>query len=318
MRKEKRMKLKLLQLWLGDIPDYFWFHYETTKDIANVEFLIFTDTKLEVDSSNYKIISITKDEIERKVSSLLDYNYKIFNYRKINDLKSCLGELFEEYLVDCDYFGFYDIDTFFGDFKKWIFPFMGKYDVISFADSVFHDRLCGPLTIIKNTPDNIRMYRKKLDEFKNSLNSDDIHAFEEHQLSSILLENLNVKLIYDSTNCETNNGGKNTYEAYWSGNKVFVKNEEKLLYHFYRKNHTKFQKIGNTISAHYNKKIVEDFLWVVHFSENYESLLPYLINSIKKYSNRKCLLYSINYNPNFLFKTHSSYFVVLLTAQLFF
>lgn len=303
MQKKDRMKLKLLQLWLGKIPDYFWFHYETTKNIKNVEFLIFTDTDLVVDSKNYTIIPVTKDEIEKKVSSMLRYEYRIYNFRKINDLKSCLGELFEEHLIGCDYFGFYDIDTMFGDFQKWIFPHMGEYDVISFADSVFHNRLCGPLTIIRNNYDNLRLYRKKLIEFQNSLNSESIHAFEEHQLSQIFLENLKVKLIYDSTNCETLNGGKNTYNAYWSGNKVFVNNEEKLLYHFYRKNHTKFQKIGNIVSAFYDKKFIDDFLWVVHFSENYETLLPYLMDSIKKYSNRKCVLYSINYSPTFTFKT---------------
>ena len=297
------MKLTLIQLWLGNIPDYFLYHYETTKNLKDVEFLIFTDSDLVVDSPNYRIVPITKKEIEDKASSMLDYDCKISNIRKINDLKSCLGELFEEYLTDCDFYGFYDIDTLFGDFQKWVTPHMEEYDVISFADSVYHDRLCGPLTIIKNTYENVRLYRNRLPEFLNSLNSDDINAYEEHQLSQILLETLKVKLIYDSTNCETHNGGKNTYEAYWSGGKVFVKDEEKLLYHFYRKNHTKFQKIGNIISASYDKKLIDDFLWVVHFSEKYETLLPYLMDSIKKYSNRKCVLYSINYTPDFLFKT---------------
>ena len=297
------MKLKLIQLWMGQIPDYFWYHYETTKNLKDVEFLIFTDSGLIVDSPNYKIVPITKSEIENKVSLMLNYEFKISNIKKINDLKSCLGELFEDHLTDCDFFGFYDIDTLFGDFQKWITPYMEDYDVISFADSIHHNRLCGPLTIIKNTYENLRLYRNRLPEFLNTLNNDDINAYEEHQLSQIFLETRKVKLIYDSTNCETDNGGKNTYDAYWSGGKVFVKDDEKLLYHFYRKNHTKFQRIGNTISASYDKKFVDDFLWVVHFSENYETLLPYLIDSIKKYSNRRCVLYSINYTPKFLFKT---------------
>lgn len=299
------MKLKLIQLWMGKIPDYFWHHYETTKNLKDVEFLIFTNNDLFLDSPNYKVIQITPEELEGKVSSMLNIDYKISSIKKINDLKSSLGELFEEYLSDCDFYGFYDIDTLFGDFQKWIFPYMEEYDVISFADSIYHNRLAGPLTIIRNTPENLRIYRKKLDEFLATLNHADIDAFEEHQLSHILLESRKVKLIYDSTNCETQNGGKNTYEAYWSGGKVFVKGEEKLLYHFYRKNHTKFQRIGNTISAYYDKKYHEDFLWVVHFSEKYETLLPYLMDSLKKFSNRKCVFYSINYSPSFMYKTQS-------------
>jgi hypothetical protein len=115
-------KIVLMQLWLGEIPDYFWFHYETTKNL-NIDFLIFTDSELVVDSPNYKVIPITKDEVERKVSSMLDYEYKFKNLRKTNDLKSCLGELFEEYLTGYDFFGFYDIDTLFGDFQKLVMPY---------------------------------------------------------------------------------------------------------------------------------------------------------------------------------------------------
>jgi hypothetical protein len=167
--------------------------------------------------------------------------------------------------------------------------------------------LGGPLTIIKNTPENVRIYRKKLEEFILSLNNEDIDAFEEHQLSAIFLEYRNVKLIYDSTNCETDNGGKNTYDAYWSGGKVFIRGEEKLLYHFYRKDHTKFQIIGNSICAFYDKKYIDDFLWIVHFSEKYETLLPYLMNSIKKYSNRK--FYFI-FTPVIIIKLMRSFFLL--------
>jgi hypothetical protein len=37
---------------------------ETTKNLKDVEFLIFTDSGLIVDSPNYKIVPITKSEIE--------------------------------------------------------------------------------------------------------------------------------------------------------------------------------------------------------------------------------------------------------------
>lgn len=45
-----------------------------------------------------------------------------------------------------------------------------------------------------------------------------------------------------------------------------------------------------------NKKILlNDFYWVVSFSKNYEKLFHNLLSSIKKFSNRKCLILSINY-----------------------
>lgn len=289
-------KIILIQLWFGKIPDYFWYHIETTKNLENIDFLLVTDQDVDLKLQNYKVIKVTPVEIENKVSAMLNYEYKIENFRKINDLKSCYGELFEDEIANYQYFGFYDIDTLFGDFKKWIFPHIPEYDVISFADSLYHNRLGGPLTIIRNTYDFRRLYRKKIERFIETLNHDSIDAFEEQELNLICNENCKVKLIYDSTNCETHNGGKNTYDSFWSGGQVFVNNEEKLLYHFYRKNHTKFTKVGNIITTNYNKTILEDFYWVVGFSENYEKLFLNLLNSIKKYSNRKCIIYSINYN----------------------
>lgn len=288
-------KIILIQLWLGKIPDYFWYHYETTKNL-NVDFLVFTDSGLVVDSPNYKVIPITKDEVERKLSSMLNYEYKIINSSKVSDLKSCLGELFEEYITNYDFFGFYDIDTLFGDLQKWVIPYTKEYEVISHADELYCNRISGPFTIIKNTYENRRLYRKKIDRFIEISNINYVCSFDEQEMSEILIENCNVKLIYNSINCETHNGGKNTYDSYWSGGKVYVKNEEKLLYHFYRKNKTKLSKIGNLITATYDKVMVNDFYWVTSFTKSYENLFKNLLESIKKYSNRKCIIYSINYD----------------------
>lgn len=297
------MKIALVALWIGEIPDYFWYHYETTKNINNVDFIFFTDQNIELDATNYKVVITTKEEIESKLSIILNHNCFISNNKKFNDLKACYGELFKDYIIGYDYYGYYGIDTLIGDLNEWVFPFLPEYDVISFADEKYHNRICGLLTIIRNDEVINKLYRLKLDRFIDVLKNPNVDAYEEQELNQIFFENLKVKLLYGSSNCETNNGGKITYECIWSGNKVFVNGDEKLLYHFYRKNTTKIQRAGNIISARYDKQFVDDFMWVVHFSEKYETLLPYLMDSIKKYSNRKCVLYSINYTPSFLFKT---------------
>jgi hypothetical protein len=296
------MKIIFIQVWLGTIPDYFWYHYQTTKNLNGVDFILITDQSIDLDSPNYKVIPTTKTQLENKLSSILKSDCFIQNNKKISDLKACYGDLFKEYLVGYDYYGYYDIDTLFGDLTKWVFPYLNTYDVISYADEKYHNRISGPLTIMRNDGIINQLYRLKLERFIDVLKTPNVIAFEEQELNKIFFENTKVKLLYNSSNCETNNGGKITYDSIWYDNKVFVDKEEKLLYHFYRKDKTKLKQINNTIIAGYDKILIDDFLWVVHFSENYEKLTVNLIESIKKYSNRKCLLYSINYTPSTLFK----------------
>lgn len=293
------MKVILIQLWFGKIPDYFWFHYETTKNL-DINFLFVTDQEINLESQNYKVIKTTREFIENKLSLIFNNNFEIKNNKKVCDLKSSLGFLFEKEIIDYDYFGFYDIDTLFGDIQKYTNQYLGNYDFISIGDEVIHNRLSGPFTIIKNTDELRKLFI--CEEFLECHKNPEVQCFEEHILNKKIVGKYSIKLI-DSTNFSLTNGGILEYNALWSGGKIIVNFEEKMLYHFYRKKETSLTKVGSTISAKLKKKLVDDFLWVVHFSEKYETLLPFLMDSIKKYSNRKCLLYSINYTPTFLYKT---------------
>jgi hypothetical protein len=286
-------RIILIQVWIGKIPDYFWYHYETTKDIRGLDFLIFTDQDLKLDSKNYRIVRITKEYLELKLSSKLNSDIKIINNKKTCDLKASFGDLFEEYIKGYDYFGCYDIDTLFGEVYSNITDYIGEYDFITIGDEIFHNRLAGPFLIIKNTEELRTLYRKG--DYVGCMSKNDVECYEEHTLSELAMKYYKVKII-NSINCETINGGKNTYDVRWSGGKLDVNGEEKILYHFYKKNHTIFNKVGNQIFGRYDKKFTEDFYWVFGFTENYSQTIPYLMDSINKYSNRKCIIYSINFN----------------------
>lgn len=289
----------LIQVWIGKIPDYFWFHYETTKNLKGFDFLFYTDQKdLKIDSANYKVKYIDKEIIQTKINDVLGQEIQIKNNKKISDLKSSYGDIFKEDLDGYDFFGFYDIDTLFGDINSWISDYLDEYEIISFGDSVFHNRISGPFIIMKNSQKMRELYKLNKENFIDCFKNEDVNAWDEHAFFEIVKNNTKYKIIYDSINCETYNGGKNTYNATWSGGKIFINGKEKLLYHFYRKNHTNFSKIGNKIFAKYDKKYVEDFYWVAGFTENYSNLIYYLLESLNKYSNRKCVLYTINFNYN--------------------
>jgi hypothetical protein len=291
----EKNNILLIQLWLGKIPDYFWYHYETTKNLIGFNFILFTDQEIELDSKNYTVINTTKEDIELKLSGKLNYEIKIKNNRKTCDLKASFGDLFEEYINGYDYFGCYDIDTLFGDVYSSILPYLNKYDFITIGEETFHNRLSGPFLIMRNTKEIRTLYKKG--DFIKCLSNNEVECYEEHTLSDLVKETHEIKIV-SSMNCETNNGGKNTYDVHWKGGKLLIKGEEKILYHFYRKNHTIFQKVGNQIFGRFNKNFIEDFYWVFGFTENYSQTIPFLMDSINKYSNRKCVIYSINFDYN--------------------
>ena len=288
-------KIILIQLWFGEIPDYFWYHYETTKDILGFDFILFTDQNIKLNSKNYKVVNITKEDIELKLLEKLNYEIKIPNNKKACDLKASFGDLFKEYILDYEYFGCYDIDTLFGEVYKGIKNYLGHYDFITIGNETFHNRLSGPFLIIKNTEDLRTLYKNG--DYVGCMLNENVQCYEEHTLSDLAKEKYEIKIV-DSMNCETHNGGKNSYDVRWSGGKILVNSEEKILYHFYRKNKTILQKVGNQIFGRYDKKFIEDFYWVFGFTKNYSQTIPFLMDSINKYSNRKCIIYSINFNYN--------------------
>ena len=300
----------LIQIWFGPIPDYFWYHYETTKNLNGFDFLFITDQlDFNLDSENYRVMYLDKFSLENLLYVKTKHKIKISNNKKICDLKASLGDLFYNDIKDYEYFGFYDIDTLFGDINKINEYQIQDYDVITFANTKYHNRVGGPFSIIKNNEGLRKLYLN--DVFVDCFNNESVTCYEEHDWSDRVIKNYKLKII-DSTNL-INEGGKINYDVVWSGNKLYSNDKEILLYHFLRKNNTVLNKVGNKIFAKYNKTFLSDFCWVIGFTENYSQDIEYVMESLQKYSNMKCIIYSINFEykvPNdfitseqFIFRT---------------
>lgn len=278
---------------MGEIPGYFWHHYETTKNNPYIDFVFFTNQEIDLDAENYKVIKCDFAFIENLLVTKTGHSIKITNNKKCCDLKASFGDIFQDYTNGYDYWGCYDIDTLFGDINKYVIPNLYNYDVITIGNDKFHNRISGPFCIFKNQPQINKLY--DCQEFVECFRHEFVDCFEEGVLNSKMVGNYSI-LVLNDINCETDNGGKNTYNAIWKGGKVFSNEKEIFLYHFIRKNKTEFSRIGNIITAQYDKKYLEDFYWVVSFTKDFEHMFIGLFESLRKYSNRKCIVYSINYD----------------------
>lgn len=291
-------QIALVEVWLGKIPEYFKYHVETVGNMTCVDFYFFTnDTEYDfsfIKHTNFKYSYITEKSFLDAFNSISEVTIdKISHPKKIIDFKLAYFDMFETLIGEYPYVGIYDIDTLFGDINPLLKEYTKEYDFISVGDEIYHNRLSGPLLIMKNTKKHRDLIRT--DRYYETLKSDEIYGYGEQELSTIAMSEYKTKIIH-SMNTEINNGGKTTYDVCWSGGKLNVNGEEKMIYHFIRKNSTVFQKVGNQIFGRYDKNFVEDFYWVFGFTENYSETIFYLLDSIHKYSTRKCIIYTINFD----------------------
>jgi hypothetical protein len=65
-------KIVLIQVWLGPLPEYFQYHFKTIKDLNYIDFLFFTDQKVDFKSDNFKVHHIDKSKLEFKSTNYID------------------------------------------------------------------------------------------------------------------------------------------------------------------------------------------------------------------------------------------------------
>ena len=318
--KKSPSKILLIETWLGPLPDYYKFHKETiTKQHEIFDIYFFTDQKVDTSDlpSNYKVINLSIEELKTRFYTANNRELKLLGgNNKITDLKfSYFVNMFDD-IIDYsryDYFGIFDIDTLMGDLYSWVKPYLGEYDFISTGGENFHNRLGGPLIIFKNDPEILSQF--KTEKYYKIFDKKEIYGIGEKDLNTWALQNKKLKIITSSQNLEEESG-KVLYDAVWTGGKTYYNGKEIMLHHFYNKPQTKLSFRGNSIVSEYKKVYQKDFYWVTHFTENYEPLLSVLIDSIKRFSNRKCILYTINYTSDLAFKLTDQFIVRRLDVEL--
>lgn len=297
-------KILLINSWMGPLPDYYQYHEKTLLcQNPNIDFYLFTDQDLPTShlSSNYNICKITEDEVKSRFLKLtgIEYPHSIVSkplHFKLMYLNGFWGDIID--YSQYDYIGMYDTDTLFGDIYSWVSPYLSSKDFISSGGGEFHNRLGGPFLLIKNTPLNFSLcstqdyINKILNEYPDTVEID---------LDNFAKNIGNIEIIQHSQSVR-HKDSKILHDAVWSGGKVYCNQNEILMHHFYNKPQTQLSFRGNSIVSEYKKVYQDDFYWVTYLTKSYEPLAQVLINSIKKFSNRKCILYTINYNSDLAFK----------------
>ena len=283
-------KIALLQVWFGPFPDYFYAHLQSCKNQnPNINFFIFTDQNININAPNIKIYNITKEAYKNLVYNKTNIVADISENRKLCDYKLLAAHLFEGYLSKYDYVGFYDIDCMFGDMYNMLSSCLDK-DLISIGDTVYYPGIRGPFTIWKNVPYYNHFY-KNIPDYISLLQDPQYKGIDENHVNKELSKH-DIQITSFSELTNTRKDGRYIGEAVYKDKKLYIQNRESLLAHFYYKND-----LGIQDNLFYNKKVLlEDFYWVVYFDKKYEHIAKEMLNTISLFSNRKCIIYSLNYD----------------------
>jgi hypothetical protein len=105
----------------GRLPEYFPAFLESCRSNPTIDFLLFTDDRVEYEYPDNVIVHHkTFDWIKKIVQQNYDFDISLNFPYKLCDFKPAYGEIFSEYLQEYDFWGYCDIDLIWGNIRKFI------------------------------------------------------------------------------------------------------------------------------------------------------------------------------------------------------
>lgn len=174
--KRQCFKLAFVVPYFGKLPNYFQYWLETCKANPTIDWLIFTDDQTQYDyPSNVKVEYLTFDTLRNLFQANFDFKIELTTPYKLTDFKPSYGEVFHDYLISYDFWGFCDIDLIFGDIRSFITD-----DVLSNNDKVLANGHC---VLLRNTAEVNQLYRNKLNNsypYKTAYSNSKHFGFDEY------------------------------------------------------------------------------------------------------------------------------------------
>ena len=159
-------KIKIIIPYFGKFPSTIKPFLHSCKFNPDFEWLIFTDdTTISDIPQNVKMISCTLADIKTRFEDVCGFPVALDRPYKICDFRPAFGLAFSDYLTDCDFWGWGDIDLVYGDLHRFITD-----GILEQYDKIFP---CGHLSLIRNDEQVNHAFMK---EIKGTLDYRDVFA----------------------------------------------------------------------------------------------------------------------------------------------
>ena len=185
----KTKSIVLIVPYIGKWPPWFDAHLVSISHNPTVNWLFITDCIIPAHyPDNVRFVPTTLESLNNRVNGILDIAIPL-SPRKLCDVRPAYGEIFQDFIIEYDFWGFCDLDIFWGNIRKYITNnILSEYDIVSSR----MEAISGHFTLFANIPE-INSLHKTIPGYKALLNEKKYMWGEEHKLTNYL------KLIQSST-----------------------------------------------------------------------------------------------------------------------
>ncbi|CAJ1339282.1 unnamed protein product [Effrenium voratum] len=164
------MRSAVLLVWFGPFPPWARLTLESMRWNQGLDFLIFTDQKLDDLPENVRLRFLNASAFEHRAEAVLGIRPRLFRGYKLCDWRMAYGELFAPWLRFFDFWGWMDFDLVLGDLQR----FGLNSSVLSGVDSLgdFGWPSQGPFTLLRNRQDLNTLWRQVPDVVARLLHPD--------------------------------------------------------------------------------------------------------------------------------------------------
>lgn len=190
------MRIKLINVYIGDFPWYFPFFLKSCAVNPSIDFVIFSDNLYTGDlPDNVAITPLTLNDFNRLASEKLKIDISVSHPYKLCDFKPAYGIIFSDYLKGYDFWGLCDLDIVLGRIREFITKdLLLQYDVISTR----HDYITGWFLLFRNVEEVNTLFMKSNDYIK-VFTSSAHYCFDECNFMHLYLDHNNSIL---DLNCD--------------------------------------------------------------------------------------------------------------------
>jgi hypothetical protein len=160
-------------------PDYFRLYIKSAAFNRKIDFMFFTDIKTEEQLPSNLIMNVLSiDEFNKLTSKITGVNPCIqseYCY-KLCDLKPMYGKIFQDYILDYDYWGWGDIDLIYGNVEDFLHKKIKEgFDIISLRKKWMSGATC----LFRNSTETNDLYLLSDDWQKVLSNPNKYYGFDE-------------------------------------------------------------------------------------------------------------------------------------------